>query len=99
MILATSRYSVWARENECRLVTMERAAFKKEWLQYYEEPEPMFCVVAIDPIPPPSDKALATGLMKKDYEAVAVIGRKQGRYYVLDYKKSRGHDPDWTVAT
>jgi phage terminase large subunit-like protein len=42
---------------------------------------------------------LAKGLAKKDYEAVAVVGRRRGEYFVLDYKKSRGHNPDWTVAT
>lgn len=96
---ANHRYSGWAAENECKLVQAERAAFVKSHLRYYERKEPMFCVVAIDPIPPPSDKALATGLMKKDYEAVVVCGRWRGTYHVLDYKKNRGHNPSWTFAT
>lgn len=93
------RYSGWAAENECRLIQAERAAFLRSHLRYYETKEPMFCVVAIDPVPPPSDKALATGMMKKDYEAVGVIGRRRGEYHLLDYKKNRGHNPSWTFAT
>jgi len=97
--LEANRYSIWAAENECRLVTRERAAFRREWLRFEDEPARMFCVVAVDPVPPPSDVALAKGLFKKDYEAVGVIGRYRGNYYLLDYAKSRGHNPDWTVAT
>lgn len=101
--IATNRYSLWAKENECLLVTSERAAFKPEWLQFWDAPgqpplKPMFCVLAIDPVPPPSDKALAEGLKNKDFEAIGVLGRSNGNYYVLEYELHRGHDPSWTAA-
>jgi len=100
-----NRYSSWAAENECKLVTAERSAFRVNWLRYWDEdaqrPPPMFCVVAIDPVPPPSDVQLAKGLNKKDFETVGVVGRFRGNYYLLDYEKNRerGHNPDWTVMT
>jgi hypothetical protein len=97
--IQTNRYSTWARENECRLITAERAAFRPEWLKFYDRaPTNAFTVLAIDPVPPPSEIALAKGLSKKDFEAIAVLGRSGGEYYVLDYALNRGHDPSWTVA-
>ena len=98
--IQTNRYSGWARENECKLVTSERAAFRGEWLNVRTGPPPsMFCVISIDPVPPPSDLQLAKGLQTKDFEAITVVGRKKGEYHLLDYKKNRGHNPDWTMAT
>lgn len=98
--VAANRYSVWAAENECRLVTKERAAFRREWLRVYDAPpERPYCIIAIDPVPPPSERALAKGLVDKDFETVGVLGRHRGNYYLLNYAKNRGHTPDWTVAT
>ena len=103
---ARNRLSVFAREKECKLITLELSAFKEEWLQFFgvgeEEPEPlldeMFCVLVIDPVPPPSDNALAKGLPKGDYEALGVIGKYKGKLYVLETSYRRGHNPSWTVA-
>lgn len=106
--IARNRYSIFAREKECDLIVPEDHAFRLEWLQYFGEPgdqmaEPpldeTWVEMAIDPVPPPSDKQLAEGLTKKDYESIAVGGRYKGKYYLLDQIHNRGHDPTWTVQT
>lgn len=97
--LARNRASVWAREMECKLVTPETRAFKEGWLRHYElDPESYRCVMVIDPVPPPSERQIAKGLVGKDYEALAVIGRRGQDFYLLDYSLKRGHEPTWTVA-
>lgn len=54
----------------------------------------------IDPVPPPSERQIAARMEKKDYEAFAVVGlhRKSGRFLVLETRKNRGHEPNWTIA-
>lgn len=96
-----NRYSIFAREMECKLVGAESLSFRPNWVRFYEPeelPRGMQCVLAIDPVPPPSDKQTAKALAGKDYEALAVVGRARGDYYLLDYRVSRGHDPNWTIA-
>lgn len=103
--LADNSLSTFAREYECRLITPETSVFREEWIKYFgdeeEEKEPplheMWCELAIDPVPPPSDKQVAVGLTKKDYEALCVVGKWRGKYYVLESVAERGHDPSWTV--
>jgi predicted phage terminase large subunit-like protein len=84
---------------ECQLVAAEQLAFRPAWLRYYEElPEAMTCVLAIDPVPPPSDAQIAKRRKTSDYEAIAVVGRARGDYYLVDYLLNRDHDPNWTTA-
>lgn len=107
--IARNRYSIFAREKECRLVVPEDSAFRTDWLEYFgdgelgDAPEPpldeTWVEMAIDPVPPPSDLQLAKGLKDKDYESIAVGGRYKGKYYLLDLAYNRGHDPTWTVQT
>lgn len=93
-----NQLSIWLREKECRITSPETSAFRAEWLQTYDlTPEHISCILAIDPVPPPSDKQIAQGLRKKDYEALVVIGRKGPDYYLLEYIQSRGHEPNWTI--
>lgn len=88
------------REKECRLVSAETAAFKVEWLKKFEyEPENFICTYAIDPVPPPSDIAVAKGLHKTDFEAHTVWGAYGNKRFLLDYRLMRGHEPTWTIAT
>jgi hypothetical protein len=96
-----NRYSIFAREMECSLVAAETVSFRPNWIRYFENEAPrnMQCVLVIDPVPPPSEAASPKALARRDFEAISVIGRSQGEYYLLDYKLSRGHDPNWTVAT
>src|SRR3990167_609536 len=97
--IAQRRYSGFAKEMECKLVQSETTCFNANWLRLYDEvPRRGSTVIAIDPVPPPSDKQLATNLKTKDYEAISVVSRVEGNYYLLDYAVSRGHDPQWTEA-
>ena len=95
-----NQLSIWLREKECKLISPETSTFREAWLQYFDiEPsEQMLCTLIIDPVPPPSEIQVAKGLRGKDYEALAVVGVKNGNYYLLDYTLNRGHEPDWTVA-
>lgn len=105
--IARNKYSIFAREKECRLVVAEDCAFRADWLKFFgvdeEKPEPprheMWIEIAIDPSPPPSKLQLEQGLKKKDYEAFAVVGRWRGDYYLLESVYNRGHEPNWTVNT
>lgn len=100
--IARNRYSIFAREKECKLITPETADFRQEWITYFdledwEKQNP--CVMAIDPVPPPTEKALRKGLHDRDYEAFSIVGYKTGGYYLLDYRLNRGHQPNWTINT
>lgn len=97
--VAQRRYSGFAREMEVRLVQAEQASFNRNWIRTYDEaPKGGTIVIAIDPVPPPSDRQISQGLSKKDFEAISVMSRKGGNYYLLEYAVSRGHEPDWTEA-
>jgi hypothetical protein len=104
--IARNRYSIFAREKECLLITPEDCYFKQEWLQYFGEGEKvsepprhlMQVVIALDPVPPPTPMQIAKGMKKGDYEAFSVVGRYQGKYYVLETSANRGHNPSWTVS-
>ena len=98
----TNKLYVFTREKECKLISPETASFKEEWLQFYETLPPrdeMDVRMWIDPVPPPSEKQILEGLAKKDYEALAVVGKWKDRFYVLEIQANRGHEPDWTIST
>jgi predicted phage terminase large subunit-like protein len=97
-----NKLSVFTREMECRLISREKAEFKTSWLQLRDTgvvPIGLFNVLAIDPVPPPSPTQLAKGLRGKDYEAQYVWGRDGADYHLLDFARSRGHQPSWSVST
>ncbi|NJN71040.1 MAG: hypothetical protein HC801_12745 [Nitrospira sp.] len=102
--LHRGQYHIYAREKECRITAPEFAAFKRTWLdgQYYErgdEPANLVKYLAIDPVPKPSAHEIATGMIRKDYEAFAIVGRDtHNGIWLLDYLQNRGHDPAWTRA-
>lgn len=104
--VARGKLALWMREMECKIVADELSAFKQTSLQQWEVLPPMdelTCYMAIDPVPPPSERELANGLYGKDWECLAVIGRwdnaasGETRYFLCEYVANRGHDPDWTV--
>lgn len=102
--IARNKASLFAREMECRLVTAETSAFKREWIVTWDEESlpplhEMYVCMAIDPVPPPTELEIAKGMQKKNYEVLACVGYHQGSYYVLEYRFNRGHEPNWTVAT
>lgn len=98
--VAENRYSIFAREMEVRLVAAESLAFRPNWIRHYDEPPKAgTCVIAIDPVPPPSDNEMRRGSRPKgDFEAIAVVARSKGEYFVLDIATNRGHDPNWTIS-
>lgn len=94
-----NKLSIFLREMECRLVSPESCSFKSEWLQFYEEkPKGLYCVIAVDPVPPPSERQMQKGLKGKDFEGITVWGRRGLDYFQLDEAENRGHQPNWTVA-
>jgi phage terminase large subunit-like protein len=86
---------------ECRITSRESSVFLPTWLNIRqgEAPRGYPAVLAIDPVPPPSERQMAKGLEGKDYEAHYVWARVGENYHLLDYARSRGHDPSWTIAT
>lgn len=98
--LRKNKLSLFAREMEVRLVMPEAAAFRPEWLKInVMKPAHPFCVLGIDPVPPPSDRQLAKGLVGKDYEAHYVWGREGGEYFLMEGMRNKGHEPNWTINT
>lgn len=101
--IASNRLSIWLREKECKLINPETAAFKPEWLKFWDEnnekPPRGAVVIAVDPVPPPTDIQVAKGKPTGDFEAISVWMRAKGNYYLLDYAISRGHQPIWVAQT
>lgn len=98
-----NKLSIFSREMECRLVQQELRDFRIEWLKYYErekldELRGTF-ILGIDPVPPPSPRALAENMEGRDYEAHTVWCRNREGYYLVDMRVNRGHEPSWSVAT
>lgn len=92
--------AVWERENMNRLISAATADFRPDWLQFWDTlPFRMTICIAIDPVPPPSEIAVAKGFHKKDFEAISVVGRWGHKFFVLQIESNRGHDPSWTIAT
>lgn len=97
--IAENKLSVWNREYEVRITSKESASFRVEWLNIIDVmPQYTWNILAVDPLPPPSDREVAKGLVGKDYEAIGVIGHRNGAYFVREYVTNRGHEPNWTVA-
>lgn len=100
--IAANRLSTFLREKECKLTNPETSAFRPEWLRRYKIVPPrnlMTIVYSIDPVPPPSEIQIAKGMVGKDYEAHAVLGRMGNDIYLLEYRSKRGHDPSWSTTT
>lgn len=98
--IARGKLHLWMREMECTVLSDDLAAFKVSQLQYYDllPEDQVTYVMAIDPVPPPSDRELERGLKGKDWEVIAVVGRWRDRYFLAEYATSQGHNPDWTIA-
>lgn len=94
-----NKLSVFSREMEVRIMRVENASFRLPWLKYYDVP-PVggLKALAIDPVPPPSQKQIEKNLVNKDFEAHVVIGRHKGDYYLHEYVLSKDHTPQWSVT-
>jgi predicted phage terminase large subunit-like protein len=94
-----NKLSVFSREMECRIMRVENAAFRQQWLQMYDvPPKGGLKVLAIDPVPPATDRQIAKNLVGKDFEAHVVMGRHDGNYYLHEYVQSKDHTPAWSVT-
>lgn len=94
-----NKLSVWLREMECKLVSSETSSFVGDRLKFWDVlPDDGVHFLAIDPVPPPSNKALEQGLLGRDWEVLAVIKVHRTGIYVCEIVKNRGHEPDWTIA-
>lgn len=97
--MARNKLSLFVREKECKITSRETSVFKPEWLKRWTTlPPTMSHLLAIDPVPPPSNIAIAKGFTTKDYEALAMVGVASGAFYVREVLVNRGHDPSWTIA-
>jgi predicted phage terminase large subunit-like protein len=94
-----NKLSLFSREMECRIMRVENASFRSQWLQFYDvPPKGGKKVLGIDPVPPATDRQIAKGLIGKDFEAHVVMGRYQGSYYLHEYVTSKDHTPAWSVT-
>lgn len=93
--------SLFQKEMECNISSPEQCPFKAEWLQYRKGEPPLsgLAVLAIDPVPPPSDKAIRQQFKKNDFEAHTVWRRSGGNYHLVEEVTNRGHNPSWSVTT
>ena len=101
--LEQNKLSIFLREMECKLTSPETSQFRMSWINVrpvgVAPPRGCFSVLAIDPVPPPSERQITKGLVGKDFEAHYVWGRVRGEYHLLDRARNRGHDPSWSIAT
>lgn len=98
--ISTNSLSKFTREYECRLINPEACAFRPEWLSFTKDfPTGGTSVLAIDPVPPPSEASMKKNFQGKDYESQRVWRRVKGDYYCVDWRRNRGHEPNWSVVT
>lgn len=99
--ITINKLSVFLREMECKLTSAEVCPFLPEWLKYRTADPPLrgVAVLAIDPVPPPSDAAIARALKGNDFEAQVVWRRVNGEYHLVECVTSKGHEPAWSVST
>jgi len=102
------KLALWSREMECKIVSGELSAFRMDLVQYWEvlpDRDELVVFLSVDPVPPPSEKALMNGLKGNDSEAWAAVGVWIDPYsgvkkvYVLETRVMKGHDPDWSIKT
>jgi hypothetical protein len=97
--IRANRLNIFLREKEQRLFSGGETRMQPTWLRRYANaPEGMTIAYAIDPVPPPSKKALEKGLKGNDFEAHVVWGAVGNKKYLLEYILNRGHNPTWTLA-
>jgi phage terminase large subunit-like protein len=92
---------IFLREMECKLIAPGTAAFITNQVRFYDDDAQAAGgtnIIAIDPVPPPSPREVEKNLHNKNYEAIGVLSRKGGDYYLRHYELMRGHDPGWTLA-
>ena len=106
--IARGKLYLWMREMECKIIGSEMASFNPSLLQYYDvfpDLEDMTIAISVDPVPPPSETALSKGLKYNDWEVWSVVGKwidratGKRKFFLLEQKGMKGHDPEWSVNT
>lgn len=96
-----NRLSTFMKEKEVRITSKESAAFRPEWLRFWNNPEDIpaggVTVLFIDPTPPPDERKGEVKARKLDFEVVGALKRVNGAFYVLAYDALQGGDPSWTI--
>lgn len=98
--LRAGRAHIFNREKECRITSPETSDLRAGNLKFWQtmpERNQMIVVVACDPVPKPTVKQIATGMVKKDYEVWQAWGRVGGNCYLLEEQAMKGHTPAWSV--
>jgi hypothetical protein len=101
---------LWMREMECQVIGSADLSFPSasDQIRYYQvppSPGSMMVAMAVDPVPPPSEREIERGLKGKDEEVWIAVGlwkdrtTKERRIYVLDLRANKGHTPDWSIST
>ena len=96
------RYYLFAREKEIKLTNEETSSFKSSRIQHYDvlpDTSQLTVVMAIDPVPPPTEARRQKGLTKHDWEVMTAVGGYKKDFYVLEERANRGHEPDWTIKS
>lgn len=92
---------VFNREMEIKITAPGSSSFNADLISYYTDKDIKgrgTSVLFIDPVPPPSAREVEKNLSGKNYEAIGIITRQGGNYYVRHYELNRGHTPSWTIA-
>jgi hypothetical protein len=95
-----NQLSLWLREMECEIVTSENAAFRGNWLEYWDIlPEGGINYVSIDPTPPPKEtNALKVVNAKLDDAVILATKYYGGKVYTMEYWFAKSPNPDELVS-
>lgn len=98
---ARGKLHLWMREMENTLISGDMRVFNMDQLTYFTvlpDDSELTYYMGIDPVPPPSEKEIAQGLIHKDHEVLAVTAKWKNRHFVVEYAKNKGHTPEWTLG-
>lgn len=89
--IARNQLPLWMREWECKIVGAELAAFRLNWLKYYDQlPTGGWYRIGLDPAISDSKDA--------DELAIAVVYFHGKKRFLVDYFLAKGVEPDAAIA-
>lgn len=81
---------MWLREKECRIISEATAAFRLQWLKYWNTlPPQLLTFMGIDPASSEAKRAAFTALV--------VVGFWRGTCYLCDYARMKTHNPEEVI--
>ncbi len=92
---ARNQGSIWLREMECKLVSRETSAFKREWLVLDATiPEEGFTILCVDPTPPPkNDEPSSIYRRPLDDAVIMAIKVFKQDVFVCEYRTFKSPKP------